>query len=136
MDIVFKLDKIEEAALQLVHIAGAKKIVAMHGQMGAGKTTLVHAVCNVLGVKDMVSSPTFSIINEYTTAAGDSIYHLDLYRLNGEKEALDAGVEECIFSNQWCFVEWPENAPSLFPADAIHCYLSVTGDNERKLVVS
>jgi tRNA threonylcarbamoyladenosine biosynthesis protein TsaE len=103
--------------------------------MGAGKTTFVHAVCNLLGVKGAVSSPTFSIINEYTSAEGKTIYHLDLYRLKNVQEAIGAGVEDCLYSGNLCLVEWPEITPSLFLDDTVHCYLTVTGDNERKLVI-
>ncbi len=133
MNIVFILDNITQAAKQLITFAGDKRIVALHGQMGAGKTTLVHAVCEVLAVQDVVSSPTFSIINEYGTASGNMVYHIDLYRLANEREAVQAGVEECIFSGEWCFVEWPEKAPGLFPQDIMHCYLTVKNSNEREM---
>ena len=135
MDVIFSLDDIIEAAASFLKAIAGKNVVALHGEMGAGKTTFVHAVCNVLGVENAVSSPTFSIINEYTSAEGKTIYHLDLYRLKDEQEAINAGVEDCLYSGNFCLVEWPEITPALFPDDTVHCYISVTGDNERKLVV-
>ena len=135
MDVSFSLDTINDAAQTFLNIIAGKKVIALHGEMGAGKTTFVHAVCDVLQVENAVSSPTFSIINEYTSAEGKTIYHLDLYRLKDEQEALNAGVEDCFYSGNLCLVEWPEITPALFPDDTVHCYISVTGDKERKLVI-
>jgi tRNA threonylcarbamoyladenosine biosynthesis protein TsaE len=135
MNISFSLDHIKKAAEELLVAVADKKVIALHGEMGAGKTTLVHAVCDVLGVRDAVGSPTFSIINEYTTAAGKTIYHLDLYRLKNEQEAVDAGVEDCFYSGKLCLVEWPEIAPHLLPDDTMHCYLHIKGNNERMLQI-
>jgi tRNA threonylcarbamoyladenosine biosynthesis protein TsaE len=136
MDVNFSLDNINEAAKTFLATVGEKKVIALHGQMGAGKTTFVHAVCDILGVSVAVSSPTFSIINEYISAEGKIIYHLDLYRLKDEQEAINAGVEDCFYSGNLSLVEWPEVTPALFPDDTVHCYLSVSGENERKLVIS
>ena len=135
MDVSFSLNKINEAAGKFLKAIAGKNIIALHGEMGAGKTTFVHAVCNMLGVKNSVSSPTFSIINEYISAEGKTIYHIDLYRLKNEQEAINAGVEDCLNSDNVCLVEWPEIAPALFPNDTVHCYISITGDSERKLVI-
>ena len=135
MDVSFSLNKINEAAGKFLKAIAGKNIIALHGEMGAGKTTFVHAVCNMLGVKNSVSSPTFSIINEYKSAEGKTIYHIDLYRLKNEQEAINAGVEDCLNSGNICMVEWPEIAPALFPDDTVHCYISITGDSERKLVI-
>ena len=135
MDVSFSLETINEAAQTFLNITAGKKVIALHGEMGAGKTTFVHAVCDILQVKNSVSSPTFSIINEYTSAEGKTIYHLDLYRLKDEQEALNAGVEDCFYSGNLCMVEWPEITPALFPEDAVHCYIKVTGDNERILQI-
>ncbi len=134
MDVHFTLDNINTAADQFLKAIGSRKVIALHGQMGAGKTTFVHAICEVLGVTGAISSPTFSIINEYKTEKGEVIYHLDLYRLKDEQEAINAGVEDCLYSGNLCLVEWPEITPALFPEDTVQCYLTVTGDNERKLV--
>lgn len=135
MDVSFSLETINEAAQTFLNITAGKKVIALHGEMGAGKTTFVHAVCDILQVKNSVSSPTFSIINEYTSAEGKTIYHLDLYRLKDEQEAINAGVEDCFYSGNLCMVEWPEITPALFPEDTVHCYIKVTGDNERMLQI-
>jgi tRNA threonylcarbamoyladenosine biosynthesis protein TsaE len=135
MDVNFSLENINEAAKTFLTAIGEKKVIALHGQMGAGKTTFVHAICDILKVTDTISSPTFSIINEYNSAEGKVIYHLDLYRLKDDQEAINAGVEDCFYSGKLCLVEWPEITPALFPDDTVHCYLSVSGEKERKLVI-
>jgi tRNA threonylcarbamoyladenosine biosynthesis protein TsaE len=135
MDVIFTLENINEAAKTFLQAIGPKKVIALHGQMGAGKTTFVHAVCDVLKVNSNVSSPTFSIINEYISAEGKVIYHLDLYRIKDDQEAINAGVEDCFYSGNLCFVEWPEITPALFPDYTLHCYLSVSGENERRLEI-
>ena len=135
MDVLFTLPQIKKAAATFLSAVKNYNVVALHGEMGAGKTTFVHAVCDELGVQNAVSSPTFSIINEYTTAVGKTIYHLDLYRLKSVQEAINAGVEDCFYSGNLCLVEWPEIAPAIFPDDTMQCYLKVTGNNERNLVI-
>lgn len=135
MDVNFSLKNINEAAKTFLETIGEKKVIALHGQMGAGKTTFVHSICDVLGVSAAVSSPTFSIINEYSSAEGETIYHLDLYRMKDDQEAINAGVEDCFYSGNLCLVEWPEITPALFPDDTVHCYLFVSGENERRLVI-
>lgn len=135
MDVIFTLENINDAAKTFLQTIGNKKVIALHGQMGAGKTTFVHAICDVLKVKDTTSSPTFSIINEYNSADGEIIYHLDLYRLKDDQEAINAGVEDCFYSGNLCLVEWPEITPALFPDDTVDCYLSVLGENERRLEI-
>ena len=136
MDVLFSLAQINTAATTFLSLVKEDAVIALHGEMGAGKTTFIHALCDVLGVKNGVSSPTFSIINEYTTAEGKTIYHLDLYRLKSLQEAMDAGVEDCFYSGNMCLVEWPEIAPALFPNNTVHCYIAVTGNEERQLVFS
>lgn len=136
MDVNFSLENINETATNFLAAIGQKKVIALHGQMGAGKTTFVHAICDALGVNGAVSSPTFSIINEYKSAEGDIIYHLDLYRLKDEQEAINAGVEDCLYSGNLCLVEWPEITPELFPDDTVHCYLSVISEKERRFEIN
>jgi tRNA threonylcarbamoyladenosine biosynthesis protein TsaE len=136
MEITFTLDNIQVAAQQFLQAIQNKKVIALHGPMGAGKTTFVQAMCQVLQVTSNISSPTFSIINTYSTIDKNTVYHLDLYRLKSETEAIQAGVEDCLYSRNICLVEWPEITPNLFPEDTVHCYLEVVGPLERKLVVS
>ncbi|ULQ52554.1 tRNA (adenosine(37)-N6)-threonylcarbamoyltransferase complex ATPase subunit type 1 TsaE [Flavihumibacter fluvii] len=128
----FNLAQLPSVAKQLLLALGQYRVVALYGPMGAGKTTLVHAICEVMGVRDAVGSPTFSIINEYAFSGG-SVFHIDCYRLRDEAEAIDAGVEDCLFSGEWCFVEWPEKIPHLFPADAAIIRISVTNATTRSL---
>ena len=104
--------------------------------MGAGKTTFIHALCEGMGVKDVVSSPTFSIINQYKAGNGQTIYHMDLYRIKDESEALNAGVEDCLYSGNTCLVEWPEKAPGIFPDDTLHISITYVDDNTRKLQIN
>ena len=114
------------------------KVWAIHGEMGTGKTTFIHALCEVKGVKDTVGSPTFSIINEYEFIENGivkKIYHIDLYRLNSEEEVLKAGVEDCFYSDHICLVEWPEKALGLLPAGTLHLRLSIVDDQTRKLQI-
>lgn len=135
MDLRYFLPEINSAATNFLQIIREKRIIALHGQMGAGKTTFVHAICDVLGVQDAVSSPTFSIINEYTTKENNAVFHIDLYRLKNEAEAIAAGVEDCLYSGNLCFIEWPEIAPGILPDETVHCYLTVKGNNERMLQI-
>ena len=133
----FSLDETAKIATLFWKTVGDHRIIAFHGNMGAGKTTFIHALCDVKKVSDTVGSPTFSIINEYAYPAGDhegKIYHIDLYRLKDEEEAIQAGVEDCFYSDHICLVEWPEKAPGIFPPDTMHVYLEVIADNRRKLV--
>jgi len=101
--------------------------------MGAGKTTFIHALCDALEVEDSISSPTFSIINQYRTADGQTIYHMDLYRIKDENEAINAGVEDCLFGGDICLVEWPEKAAGIFPEETLHVTISSLDDITRKL---
>jgi tRNA threonylcarbamoyladenosine biosynthesis protein TsaE len=133
MDLNFTLGEIQAIAATILQQAGNKKVFALHGEMGAGKTTLVHALCEQLGVKSAITSPTFSIINEYATGTGVIIFHLDLYRLKNEQDAFYAGVEDCLYSGNYCFAEWPEKAPGIFPPDTVHLTLTASGANTRKL---
>lgn len=136
MEVNFKLEKIQDAALKLLSTAGSHKVIALHGEMGAGKTTFIHALCEAMGVKDVVTSPTFSIINQYKTIKGETIYHIDLYRIKDEQEAANAGVEDCLYSGDICLVEWPEKAPGIFPEDTLHITISSVDDYTRKLRIN
>jgi len=136
MEVIFKLENIQEAAAIFLTEVNINSVFAFNGEMGAGKTTFIHAVCEVMGVKETVSSPTFSIINQYSTRAGKNIYHLDLYRLKDENEAINAGVEECLYSGNTCLVEWPEKAPGIFPDKTIQLHISFIDTNTRKLSIN
>lgn len=133
MQIETQLDKLNEAALVFwQHAKG--KVFAFHGSMGAGKTTFITALCTTKGVKSGISSPTFSLINEYVYTEGGTlhgIYHIDLYRIKNEQEAANAGIEDCLYSGNICFVEWPEKAPDLLPENTTHIYIDITGENTR-----
>ena len=136
MVVNFTLETIETAVAKFLSAISDKKVIAFHGEMGAGKTTFITAVCKALQVQETISSPTFSIINEYTSKSGNVIYHMDLYRLKHEAEAISAGVEDAFYSGNICLVEWPEKAPAIFPDDTVHCYLSSVAHNERKLQIN
>ncbi len=110
------------------------KVFAFHGEMGAGKTTIIEALCKSKGVKEVMGSPTFSIINEYGYPDNDSekiIYHIDLYRLKDEQEIIQAGVEDCVYSGNICFIEWPEKAPHLLDNSAVHVFIELSNEQER-----
>ena len=134
MDLTYKLEKMKEAAARFWQSIDGKKVIAFHGDMGSGKTTFIHALCDVKGVNDVVGSPTFSIINEYYFSGG-MIYHIDLYRLKDEQEAIRAGVEDCIYSDHICFVEWPEKAPGILPADTVHTFIKVIDSETRHITI-
>jgi len=136
MVITYRLEDIDEAADQCLRLLSDQKILLFTGDLGAGKTTCIQALCARMGVVERMSSPTFAIINEYKTKEGNRIYHMDLYRLKNEAEAIQAGVEDCLYSGDVCFVEWPERAPAIMPTTAIHCVLSIKGHNERHLQIN
>ncbi len=139
MEFIFSLDQIRETADLFWRSAPGTTVFAFHGQMGSGKTTFIHALCAVKGVKDAVGSPTFSIINEYIyteNGALKKIFHIDLYRLKDEDEALRAGVEECFYNDHICLVEWPEKAPHIFPDHTVHVQIEVVDEKKRRLIMN
>jgi tRNA threonylcarbamoyladenosine biosynthesis protein TsaE len=133
MDAIYTLDVIKPVAAALWKEARKHKVWAFHAAMGTGKTTLIHALCEVLGVKDAVSSPTFAIINEYVSSEAGTIYHMDWYRLKDEEEAVQAGVEDALYSGGLCLVEWPEKAAGLLPADTLHIHIELLNPQTRRL---
>ena len=132
---IFSLSEIEKSAKDFISENKNKKVVAFYGEMGAGKTTFIKAICTQLGVKDNTASPTFSLINEYSTSAGERIYHLDFYRIKNEAEALDMGVEEYFCSGNYCFIEWPEKIEALLPENCLKVKISVKGEKRELLII-
>ena len=135
MEIVYDLDEIENAAKEFLQITKGYKVLAFNGDLGAGKTTFINALCKHFGVKGTVTSPTYSIIQEYATGKNEIIFHIDLYRIKSEREAMDAGVEDCLNSNEICMVEWPEIAPDIFSENTIFTSIEILSPNKRKLKV-
>ena len=133
MEVNFTLDTIQDSAKKLLSLSANYKVFAFHGEMGAGKTTFIHALCEAIGVKDVITSPTFSIINQYQTNDGQTIYHIDLYRIKDENEAINAGIEDCLYSGNICLVEWPEKAAGIFPDETLHVTITSVDDNTRNL---
>ncbi len=119
------LSELSSVSQKLIQAFGNKKVITFKGQMGAGKTTLIKAICEELGVKQTISSPTFSIVNEYLSSSGKKIYHFDFYRINKISEAYDMGYEEYFYSDAYCFIEWPEKIQELMPADVLTVNISV-----------
>lgn len=115
-------------AAEILKSYSDKKIFCLHGDLGAGKTSLIREFCKALDVQDNTGSPTFSLINEYHTIRGDKVYHLDLYRLKNKEELMDLGIEEYLYSGKLCFVEWPELMESMLPNNAVHIYIEPAAD--------
>jgi tRNA threonylcarbamoyladenosine biosynthesis protein TsaE len=134
MNLTFSLADINEAANWFWNLVDDRKIFAFSGQMGAGKTTFITVLCHYKNVTNHISSPTFSIINEYGYDQG-LIYHIDLYRLNSEQEAIEAGVEDVLNSGNICFVEWPEKAASVLPVNTVWVKLDVVDPAHRKITL-
>src|SRR6476620_1601362 len=138
MELQVSLHTLDAFATAFWKQAGGTTVFLFHGAMGAGKTTLIAALCQAKGVQDPVSSPTFSIINEYAyTGHGvlKKLYHIDLYRLNSEAEVVQAGVEDAVYSGALCFVEWPEKAPHLFDEHAAHVLVEPVSETERRVII-
>jgi tRNA threonylcarbamoyladenosine biosynthesis protein TsaE len=129
------LSSIDAAARELIETLPDKRIFAFYGEMGAGKTTLIKAICRVLQVTDVTSSPSFGLIYEYRTRGSDSVYHFDFYRIEQLEEVYDIGYEEYIDSGQYCFIEWPEKVASLLPPETVNVNLQITESDERIMEV-
>jgi tRNA threonylcarbamoyladenosine biosynthesis protein TsaE len=135
MELNFQLAGIDEAATAFLAFLKANnaKVVALTGAMGAGKTTFTAALLRAMGSRDIANSPTYSIINQYADSSGNPVYHMDLYRLRDEEEAIQAGIEDCLYSGNLCVVEWPEKAASILPEHTIHVHLQENEDGKRIL---
>lgn len=128
------LDAIDNAAEEFLRKTEGNSIIAFYAPMGAGKTTFTSALCRALGVReDAVSSPTFAIVNEYLSGAGDPIYHFDFYRIDNVAEALDIGFYDYIDSGNLCLIEWPENIEQILPLDVLRVHIAVQDDGSRIL---
>ena len=135
MNIVFSLDQLREVAQKIID-QNPSKVILFHGEMGVGKTTLIKQLCKCLGVTDATSSPTFSLVNEYQTKDNQLVYHFDFYRLNHETEALDMGVDDYLYSGNWCFIEWAEKIPNLIPESHSVITIELLPDGKRALELS
>ena len=123
MEIIFSLDEINSVAQKILD-QNPQKVIVFNGEMGVGKTTLIKAISANLGVTGATSSPTFSLVNEYETNGSILVYHFDVYRLKSESEALDMGIDEYLYSGNWCFIEWAEKIPNLLPSE--HSIVNIT----------
>ena len=134
MDMIYTIAEIDDVAQSLMKKFASKSVWAFDAPMGAGKTTLITALCKILGVQDRVNSPTFAIMNEYQ-GLGKVIYHMDWYRLENDGEARRAGVEMAMEDSDFCFIEWPEKAINLIPAEALHIEIEILGPEHRRIFI-
>ena len=130
----YTLKHLPQIARQIID-ASSSKTLLFYGSMGVGKTTLIKEIVKQLGVDDVVSSPTFSLVNEYQSPKGETIYHFDFYRIQSEEEALDIGIEDYFYNNNWCFIEWPEKVKNLLPLNAVEIHLSLNKDESRNILI-
>ena len=135
MQITYQLDEIYTVANQVWELNKQNKVWLFQASMGSGKTTFINALCKILQIEEVSGSPTFSIINEYESNITGTVYHLDLYRLKDESEAIECGVEDVLYSNKYCFVEWPEQAQGIMPKDASMIRISFVDSNTRMLEI-
>ena len=124
-------EQLKEVAEALIEALNGRTVVALRGEMGAGKTTLVRAVAEYLGVEDQVTSPTFALVNQYEGANGERLFHFDFYRIDDEREAFDLGYEEYFYSGDLCLVEWPEKIERLMPEEVVEVRITVESPTER-----
>lgn len=124
-------EQLREVAEALLAALDGRTVVALRGEMGAGKTTLIRSVAECLGVEDQVTSPTFALVNQYESDKGERLFHFDFYRIEDEREAFDLGYEEYFYSGDLCFVEWPEKIEGLLPEEVMEVRITVDGPTER-----
>ena len=130
----FTLDELATISKELLEKASSK-VLLFYGAMGVGKTTLIKEMVKQLGSQDQSSSPTFSLVNEYRNDRNEPMYHFDFYRINDESEALDMGIEEYLYSDAWCFIEWPEKVKNLLPLNAVAIHLTKNTDGSRSISI-
>jgi tRNA threonylcarbamoyladenosine biosynthesis protein TsaE len=127
------LETIHQTAQAFLDATTDKRVFAFYGSMGAGKTSFIKAICEVLGVEDVITSPTFAIVNEYALPNQDSVYHFDFYRINKMEEAFDLGYEEYFYSGCYCFIEWPEKIDTLLPDHCTRVHIEELPDGKRSI---
>ena len=132
MNRTYSLSELNEVAKEIIATSNHKTLL-FYGQMGVGKTTLIKEICKILGIDDVTSSPTFSIVNEYITNKSETVYHFDFYRIEQEEEAFDIGVEDYFYSDTWSLIEWPENVQNLLPLNSVEIHLTQLDDHQRKI---
>ena len=137
MEILIKDKKhLPAAAKKLLQYTREKRVFAFYGSMGAGKTTIIKAICDALDVIDIVTSPTFTLINEYNTSTGEAIYHIDFYRIKKQEEVFDFGIEEYLTGDSYCFMEWPELIEEILPEGIVCIRITVEENDQRNLSIS
>jgi len=135
--IIENINRIDEAASKFISLMSDHTVFAFEGKMGVGKTTFIKAICEKLCVDDVINSPTFSIINEYSSSATQQlIYHFDFYRINTIREAQEIGIEDYLYSGAYCFIEWPEKIISLLPEDTLFVEIVEQPDNSRIVLIN
>ncbi|MBQ7253815.1 MAG: tRNA (adenosine(37)-N6)-threonylcarbamoyltransferase complex ATPase subunit type 1 TsaE [Bacteroidales bacterium] len=134
-EIISTLDNLDAAAAEFLEVVGENRLIAFYGNLGAGKTTLIKALCDRLGVDDNVCSPTFTIVNEYRAADGDSVFHFDFYRIDSLREAQDLGLEEYFYSGCFCFMEWPGKIAELLPEETVEVRIEPLDESTRKISI-
>ena len=127
-----KVQELDEIAKAIVEVFENEKKIVFFGEMGVGKTTLIKSICKILNVQDVVTSPTFSVVNEYQNKDGNSLYHFDFYRIKNQEELFDLGLEEYIYSDNYCFIEWPEKAKGLLSDNFIQ--IQMTKNKECRII--
>lgn len=132
---LYDIEKISETARQFLDSTKGFKKFAFYGKMGAGKTTFIIALCKQLGAKDVINSPTFTIINEYRTGSGSVIYHFDFYRIKNPDELFDIGIIDYFYEDVYSFIEWPEKAEKIMPHDVVKVYIKEIDKNKRELEI-
>ena len=126
------ISELNEISQSIINQIGDKNIICFYGEMGVGKTTLIKLICEKLGVKDNVSSPTFSVVNEYILSDDQSVFHFDFYRIEKEEEAFDMGYEDYFYNGDLCFIEWPEKVKSIIPEDIMR--IDLTKNKDQRII--
>jgi len=128
----YTLSELPQIAVAIIATVKHKTLL-FYGDMGAGKTTLIKAICKELGVEDVVHSPTFSLVNEYRTTTNETVYHFDFYRIASEEEAYDMGLEEYLYSNHWSLIEWPNTIENLLPLESVAVHITLLENGQRNI---